>query len=193
MSRKHVLLPVVMVLLSMMAMASVFVYYPLTITAQPTEPGVVFQEGSNAGEPDIGTNTITVEIGDDGASAEVEIHPTYQDNYYKDVLRIYNGDDDSMNVFIIFDSVSNSLPTGSVVKMFVYRDTTRVIELDITNPSTGSPTRIGSLGEEDTWQIDFYVKIPEGESISGAEYKATARLVYTPSSETPPITPSSGR
>ncbi|MEM4425646.1 MAG: hypothetical protein QW335_06675 [Candidatus Nezhaarchaeales archaeon] len=194
MNGRLVLLPVVAMLLATVALASVFVYYPLTITITPTAPGVKFQGGSNAGEADIGTNNIIVNIGPNSTSASVTIHPTYQRNYYKDVLRIYNGDDDAMNVHIIFDSLSNSLPKGSIVKMFFYEeDGTRVKELDITGPTLNYPIQIGQIGSGATWQIDFYVYIPEGTSIDGASYSASARLVYTPSTETPPVSPSSGR
>ncbi|MEM1901940.1 MAG: hypothetical protein QXO38_05510 [Candidatus Nezhaarchaeales archaeon] len=193
MNGRLVLLPVVAMLLATVALASVFVYYPLTIRITPTAPGVIFQEGSNAGKADIGTSNIIVTIGPNSTSASVTIHPTYQHNYYKDVLRIYNGDDDAMNVYIIFDSLSNLLPGGSEVKMFFYQDNTKVKELDITNPTTSSPIPIGQIGSSATWQIDFYVYIPEGTSIDSASYSASARLVYTPSDETPPVSPDSGR
>ncbi|MEM4615261.1 MAG: hypothetical protein QXN25_06685, partial [Desulfurococcaceae archaeon] len=123
-------------LLAMTAtLASVFAYYPLTITVSPTEPGVVFERGSNAGQPDIGEgNTITVSVGANKTSASVTIHPTYRENYYKDVLQIVNNDDNAMNVYIVFTFVSNTLPAGSTVKLFVYEGATRVRELDVTNP-----------------------------------------------------------
>ncbi|MEM1668610.1 MAG: hypothetical protein QXM53_08140 [Thermofilaceae archaeon] len=191
---KHALLPIVTLAITAIVLASVFAYYPLTITARPTAPGVVFEAGSNAGKPDIGTgNTIMVTIGDNKTSASITIHPTYQENYYKDVLRITNGDDNAMNVYIIFTSVSNNLPASSIVKLFVYEGTTEVKELDITNPATNQPISIGSIAAGGTWQIDFYVYIPEGTKITGTSYSASARLVYSPSTETPPVNPSIGR
>ncbi|MEM2697985.1 MAG: hypothetical protein QXF17_01550, partial [Ignisphaera sp.] len=116
--------------------------------------------------------------------------PTYQENYYKNVTVITNSDDNAMNVYLIFDSVSSNLPT---VKLFVYEGTTKVTVLDIASQSIGTPIRVGQIASGKTWQIDLYVKIPEGTSITGAQYQVTARLVYTPSSETPPANPSSGR
>lgn len=189
------LLPVLAVLVTMIALASVFVYYPLTITVQLQAPGVIFETGSNAGKPDIGTgNSITVTLGDNQTSASVTIHPTYQYNYYKDVLRITNNDDNQMSVYLIFTSVSNTLPQGSVVKILVYKEGNKVKEEDITDPRQNNPISIGTLAAGSTWQIDFYVEIPEGTRITGASYTATARLVYTPSSnETPPVNPTSGR
>ena len=181
-------------LLAMTAtLASVFAYYPLTLQVVPTAPGVVFEKGSNAGQPDIGArNTITVSVGANKTSASITIHPTYQENYYKDVLQIVNNDDNAMNVYIVFTSVSNTLPADSVVKLFVYEEDTK-IELDVTNPQLNQPISIGLLGATKVWQIDIYVYIPEGTVITGRSYTADAKLVYTPSTETPPANPAGGR
>ena len=57
--------------------ASVFVYYPATITVSPVIPPVVFATGSNAGQPDLGYgNTIQVITGSNGTKLDVTIHPT---------------------------------------------------------------------------------------------------------------------
>ncbi|MEM1643955.1 MAG: hypothetical protein QXS70_06110 [Desulfurococcaceae archaeon] len=194
MNKRAVLLPTLVLMVSAVALAAVFAYYPLTLQVVPTSPGVVFEPGSNAGQPDIGEgNTITVTIGANKTSASIEIHPTYQENYYKDVLWINNTDDNAMNVYIVFTSVSNTLPTGSIVKLFVYEDTTKVRELDVTNPAVNQPISIGLLGVGRVWQLDIYVYIPEGTDITGASYTANAKLVYTPSAETPPANPAGGR
>jgi len=194
MNKRAVLLPTLVLMVLAVALAAVFAYYPLTLQIVPTPPGVVFEPGSNADKPDIGTeNYITVETGDNGASASVTIHPTYQENYYKDVLRISNNDDDAMNVYIVFTSVSNTLPAGSIVKLFVYEEATRVRELEVTNPAVNQPISIGLLGVGRVWQLDIYVYIPEGTYITGASYTANAKLVYTPSTETPPANPADGR
>ncbi|MEM2528219.1 MAG: hypothetical protein QXG40_02350 [Ignisphaera sp.] len=188
---KQIVVPIAVLLVTSIAFASVFAYYPLTITVSPQAPGVRFGAGSNAGEPDIGTgNTISTTIGQNGTSVSITIHPTYQENYYKNVTVITNSDNNAMNVYLIFDSVSSNLPT---VKLFVYEGTTKVTVLDIASQSIGTPIRVGQIASGKTWQIDLYVKIPEGTSITGAQYQVTARLVYTPSSETPPANPSSGR
>ncbi|MEM1541909.1 MAG: hypothetical protein QW101_02920 [Ignisphaera sp.] len=174
--------------------ASLFAYYPLDITVVPQQPEVRFVTGSNAGKPDIGGNTIIVNIGTSGASASIEIHPTYQETYYKDILGIVNNDNDAMHIYVIFYTYDNSLPVGNRVKMFVYSGATIVKELDITTPTLNTAQYIGQLPIGGSWQIDLYVYIPEGTSITGRSYSASARLVYTPSSgEAPPINPNSGR
>lgn len=194
MHKRNVLIPVLALLATTLALASVFTYYPLTIRALPVAPGVVFEPGSNAREPDIGVgNFIEVVIGDNATSASLTIHPTYQENYYKDIIRIRNGDDDAMRIFLIFTSLNNLLPSGSVIKIFFYEGATKVKELDITNPTLNTPINIGVLSSGTTWQIDVYVYIPEGYSIANAQYSAGAKLVSTPSGETPPSTPSNGR
>ena len=194
MNKRAVLLPTLVLMVSAVALAAVFAYYPLTLQVAPTSPGVVFEPGSNAGQPDIGAgNTIAVTIGANKTSASITIHPTYQENYYKDVLRINNTDGNAMNVYIVFTSVSNTLPTGSIVMLFVYEDTTKVRELDVTNPAVNQPISIGQLGAGRVWQLDIYVYIPEGTYITGASYTANAKLVYTPSTETPPANPADGR
>ncbi|MEM3104945.1 MAG: hypothetical protein QXD69_05535 [Candidatus Bathyarchaeia archaeon] len=193
MYKKFVLAPVLVVLVAMVALASVFVYYPLTINVQPQAPSVVFKEGSNANQFDIRGNTITVEIGANGTSASVTIHPTYQENYYKNVTIIKNVDDNAMNVYIIFTSVTNNLPSDSNITMIIYQDYSIIKSLDIINSDWNKPINVGSMNSGAVWEIDFYVYIPEGKSISGASYRVNAKLVYTPSSETPPSNPGSGR
>ncbi|MEM4430157.1 MAG: hypothetical protein QXM08_03270, partial [Thermofilaceae archaeon] len=79
---RAVLVVAVAVALAMVAVASVFAYYLLDLRVVPTAPGVVFEPGSNAGQPDIGVgNTITVTIGANKTSASIIIHPTYQVSY----------------------------------------------------------------------------------------------------------------
>ncbi|MEM4528575.1 MAG: hypothetical protein QXS23_05235, partial [Desulfurococcaceae archaeon] len=58
MDKKTLITPLLLILATTIATASVFVYYPLDITAQPVAPGVVFEQGSNAGQPDIGAEKI---------------------------------------------------------------------------------------------------------------------------------------
>lgn len=121
------------------------------------------------------------------------IHSSYQHNYYKDVLRVRNRDDDAMNVFVVFYSVASTLPTGSVVRIFIYGDGTRVADIDATDPARNVPIRIGVLGAGKVWQIDVYVYVPEDAEMTGRQYTASARLVFTPSGEVPPVNPSGGR
>lgn len=195
MSYREIVASIIALLITSIALASAFAYYPLTITATPQAPRVVFQTGSNANQPDLGGKTIAVSIGANGTSASVTINPTYRETYYRNVLKLYNGDSRDMSVWIVFTYLSNTLPQGSIVRLFFYDVATnmKVKELDITSPTLNSPISIGSIAAGKTWQIDIYVNITEGISIVGASYSANAKLVYTPSSETPPANPSGGR
>lgn len=201
MERSKIAAPILMMLtftllLASFAMASVFVYYPLTINISPQPPGVVFEPGKNANQADIGIDkSITVNLGHDKTSATITIHPTYQENYYKNVTLIVNNDDSLMNVYLIVrDTNITLLPFGSNVTLFIYSgDYDLINALDITSPSTNTDYFIGSLSENGVWQIDIYVKIPEGTNVAGLTYQVKMSLVYTPSEETPVVTPSQGR
>lgn len=185
---------VALLLIMAVGFASAFTYYPLTMTATPQAPGVVFQAGSNANQPDITVGkTIEVGIGENSTRATVRIHPTYQENYYRDVLRVHNGDSKAMNVYLIVYSLSNGLPQGSQVKALFYQGNNRIATLDLTSPTLNSPMLIGQLPGGATWQVDFYVSVTGGTSIEGASYSVEARLVYTPSGEAPPANPAQGR
>lgn len=181
---KNILIPLAVLAIATVALASVFVYYPLTLQAQPQAPGVVFQPGSNAGHPDIGQNTITVNLGANATSATVRIHPTYQRTYYLDVLRVHNGDNDAMRIWLRVESIQNSLPQGSVVRMIFRQGNTVVYTHEFAN--AGVQVHVGTINAGATWQIDFEVIIPEGTRIANAQFNAQMRLIYTPSTETPP-------
>lgn len=180
---KHIAISLGALALATVALASVFVYYPLQLTAVPQAPGVVFQLGSNAGHPDVGQNTITVTLGASSTSASVEIHPTYQRTYYKDVLRIYNGDNDAMRIWLRVDNAYDTLPTGSTVRIIFREGANIIYSYQIGGTAQ---VQVGTINAGATWEIDFEVQIPEGHSIQNSQFVAHMRLIYTPSSETPP-------
>ncbi len=72
------------------ANAAVFVYYPVGVTAIPQKPDVVFAPGTNAGNTDLGGNTITVNIGVNATNATIVVHPTLEYTYYYDILVVKN-------------------------------------------------------------------------------------------------------
>ena len=168
--------------------ASVFAYYPLSITVSPVQPPIVFALGSNSNKPDLGSDKfITVLPGDNSTSASVTIHPTYQTTYYKDVLRIRNVDTKAYSVYLRVETPITNFPSGSVVNLTIYSSGADRATPPIANVSllsTGT-TYIESLSGGGTWEVDVKVYIPEGSSWPSS---ATARLllIYTPSGETPP-------
>jgi len=180
--------------------ASVFTYYPVTVSISPVPPPVNFTTGSNAGRPDLGAgNTISVSFGASGASATITIHPTFQTTYYKNITLIKNWEPSSggkaYNVYI--KVVSPASPsTVSQAELYIYNKGATRSLTGFPNPapsgtyvanvsllSTGT-TYIGSLNAGSAWAVDVLVYIPEGTTPSSTT--AQIQLIYTPSGETPP-------
>ncbi len=179
--------------------ASVFVYYPASITVSPVSPPVVFAQGSNAGKPDLlGTNTISVSIGQNGASLGVTLHPTYQVTYYKNITIIYNTDSKTYYVYLRVQTPATGLPSGSKLILYIYNANAGrslsgypqptpsgyVTSLDLT---TSGQTQAQITLSSGSWlELDVYVYIPEGTTLPSSPVTAQLLLVYTPSAETPP-------
>ncbi len=178
--------------------ASVFVYYPASITVSPVSPPVVFAAGKNANQPDLLGNTISVNIGQNGASLDVTLHPTYQVTYYKNITIIYNTDSKTYYVYLRVQTPATGLPSGSKLILYIYNaDATRslsgypqptpsgyVASLDLT---TSGQTQAQITLSSGSWlELDVYVYIPEGTTLPSSSVTAQLLLVYTPSAETPP-------
>jgi hypothetical protein len=178
--------------------ASVFVYYPASITVSPVSPPVQFAAGSNANQPDLlGSNMISVNIGSNSTSLDVTLHPTYQVTYYKNITIIYNTDSKIYYVYLRVQTPATGLPSGSKLILYIYNaDATRslsgypqptpsgsVASLDLT---TSGQTQAQITLSSGSWlELDVYVYIPEGNPLP-SPVTAQLLLVYTPSAETPP-------
>jgi hypothetical protein len=187
--------------------ASVFVYYPASITVSPVSPPVQFAPGSNANQDDLGYgNKIAVSIGPNAASLAVTIHPTYQVAYYKNITIIKNVDSRAYYVNLSVQTHvqigDTGLPQGSQLILYIYNaggarslsghpqptPSGSVASLDLTQ--SGYLTTSGSTSQimlsSGSWlELDVYVYIPEGTTLPSS-VKADLLLVYTPSTETPP-------
>ena len=166
------------------ALASVFSYYPVTLTLQATPPPVMFEEGSNAGQADL-SGTITVSIGANQTSLEVTLHPTYQTTYYKDVARLTNTDTtSSYNVWIRVNTAM-ALPAGSTAQMILTDSGgAALLTVDLTTTGTSGPV---TLNAGASLYLDFKFTIPEGTLLASAQgVTADVEAIYTPSAETPP-------
>jgi hypothetical protein len=174
------------------AFASVFVYYPVIVNLSPVNPPIRFQPGSNANQDDLGSgNTIGVDIGPDGASLALSLHPTKQHNYYIDVSRIENTDSKAYYITIRVITAA-SLPPGSVARLLIYNapsggSIVANVNLLATGDTTASATIAASGNPGSVWRIDIYILIPEGLPVSSTF--AEILLIYSPSSETPPTLP----
>jgi hypothetical protein len=183
MRRRVIAAAMLPLLLLTIAYASVFVYYPMTITTTAVEPPVVFDEGSNAGGEDLGGNTIDVSISPQNTSITITLHPTYQETLYKNVSLIKNLDTRAYNVYIrVLTPLSLPSSSSAVLQIRSLDGATVIATVDLL--STGT-TPIGSLAAGDTWSMWVHYTIPE-QSSPPPTTSATLQLIYTPSSESPP-------
>jgi len=202
-ARVSAVLAIAALLLSSLGFASVFTYYPVTVSISPVPPPVSFTTGtgSNAGQPDLGAgNTISVSIGASGASADITIHPTFRTTYYKNITMIKNWEPSSggkaYNVYIRVVTQA-SLPAGSQAVVYIYSQGATRSLTGFPNPAPASgtyvasvsllssgTTSIGPLNPGSAWEVDVLVYIPEGTTPSSTT--AQIQLIYTPSGETPP-------
>ena len=183
-------------------LASVFAYYPVTATLEPTSPPVYFAAGTNANQNDIGSrNTITVTIGSNGTSLSFTVHPTYQTCYWKNITIIKNDDSKAYNIYLRVVTPIRSLPSNAIARIYVYNkgagrslsgyptpEPTSGTSVDLTTTGT-DPTFIGQLSGGSAFEIDVYTYIPEGSTLpspASAQLSAELLLIYTPSGETPP-------
>jgi len=158
--------------------AAVFAYYPIEITITGVQP-VVLSGGSNANQKDLGDNNyIVVQIGGNGASATVTLHPTYQYTYYHDVLQVKNNDN-TKSYYIAFrvTQLISEWPDDSVAKMIVYSGNDKVAEVDLKSGDTTVYQEQLSAGG--TYRIDFYFYYPEGVNLP-SNTPVSVQLIYSP-------------
>jgi flagellar basal body-associated protein FliL len=188
------LIALLMAVVTSIAFASVFVYYPISVQVSAVGTPVKIGYGSNSNKPDLGSdNTIQVNVGEGNASLSIKIHPTYQVSYYKNISIITNTDTKAYNICIrVVTPIA--VPSGGFARLYIYNKgatrsmsgfptpfpTNYVSYIDLT---TTEITCIGSLSGS-VYEIDLYVYTPEGESLPSGT--AELYLIYTPSGETPP-------
>ncbi|MCR6624553.1 MAG: hypothetical protein NDF58_08275 [archaeon YNP-LCB-024-027] len=193
-TRRAVVLALAATIILSIAFSSVFVYYPITAQISPVETPVKLGYGSNAGRPDL-SNTISVTIGSNNASATITIHPTYQVSYYRNITIIKNTDSKAYKVMLNVSSTMNGLPANSKAKLYVFAKGhargfsgwpienlepalgNYITSLDLTTTSTTSEFDLtaGAIVE-----IDILIYIPEGTSPPSSA-TANIYLRYTPS------------
>ncbi len=177
--KQMIVLLVLVTVASTVALASVFVYNPLTININAVSPPVIFEPGSNANQADLASNTIEVTLGANQTSATVTIHPTYQQTYYKNVTLIKNTDTNTYYVWIKVETPA-VLPAGSEAYM-ILNDT---LGTQVNLLATGIYGPITLSGGQ-VLQADFNVTLPEGVALPAAT-TANLKVIYSTSTETPP-------
>jgi hypothetical protein len=189
MEKRKKLLTIVLIALALAVVnASVFTYYPVSITLAPQKPPLIFESGSNTGKPDLFGQTITASIGDASTSLALTVHPTYQTAYYKDIARIKN--QDSSNSYYVAIKVNTPFTGPYEAKLLIYSGSTNVAIVDLL--TTGTTTWLGPISAGSEWSIDLEITILEtGGSSSSApsisQPTASIQLIYSPqNTETPP-------
>ncbi len=165
--------------------ASVFVYYPITLTISPQNPPVVFSSGSNANGRDLWDKTITVSISD-GTSLTIEVHPTLQRNYYYDIAKIKNNDDS--NAYYIKFRVTTPITDSRVDKAYLIINNTNTKAQHIINLKSGEvqPSYWITLSNSDEFRVDLYIVL---NSVESSDITVGVDLIIsTTNAESPPTT-----
>jgi len=176
--------------------ASVFVYYLVTIQVSPTAPPVIFSEGSNANQRDLGSNTITVSISDANTSLSVKVHPTYQVTYYKNITVITNTDSNAYYIKLRVNtpaSDSNLESAYLIVKDsngYTVKDSSgSTVQIDLKSNSETGWINLDAGGK---YTLDLNITYSAGigasyNSAPGSEFTASIQLIYsTTNSEAAP-------
>lgn len=178
---KKLYLLAILALALAVANAAVFVYYPMTVNITGVRP-VVFDYGSNADQPDLGTgNNIAVTLGASNTSVTIGIHPTYEYTYYHNVTLVKNIDT-GKSYYVAFRVTQpiTGWPSDSIAKMIIYgSDNQKKLEIDLKATAGTTTSWIGSLNAGDYYRIDFYIYYPEGNQLP-SNTQVQLQLIYSP-------------
>ncbi len=183
---KHALALLAIAAVASVAFASVFVYYPGSVTAYYQAPPVVWAAGDNTNATDIGGQTIEVNVGPNATELTVSVHPTYEYTYYKNIT-IINNTDTANGYYIairVTQAANISSIAGAEVKLILSNATsTEVIDLSVTGTSTWYYLPAGSHVNVD---IEYY--LPSGVKLPNS-IVFSIQLIYSPTNtEAPPAT-----
>lgn len=162
--------------------ASIFVYYPITLTISPQEPPVIFEKGSNANAKDLWGKTILVNIGDDNTKLTITVHPTLQRNYYYDIAKIHNKDSNTYFVkFRVISPINDERVTSAYLII-------NGIKINLLENNELQPESWIELKGSEKLIVDLYVELA---GYSGGDIEVSVDLIITTTQtvETPPTTP----
>ncbi|MEM2088717.1 MAG: hypothetical protein QXF52_08655 [Thermoproteota archaeon] len=183
-TKEFVVLTILLALAVSVVNAAVFVYYPISITAQWGPRPVYFAEGTNAGGTDLGAgNTITVSLSEEDTSASITVHPSRRGTTrYKDVLRIVNSDTQAYYIGFTVDTAFDD--SAISVAQLIVRTTGGALVGTVDLTSTGTTWVPWTLDASSQLRVDLRFTISSGSSGSDS---ASITLVYSPqNSESPP-------
>jgi hypothetical protein len=163
--------------------ASVFVYYPITLTISPQNPPVVFSSGSNSNKRDLWDKTITVSI-DDDTRLTIEVHPTLQRNYYYDIAKIENKD---TNTYYIKFRVTNPITDDRVDEAYLIINGDYNNKIDLKSGGV-QPNGWIELRDSGEFRVDLYIVL---NSDGSGDITVGVDLIIstTEESATPPTPP----
>jgi len=158
---------------------AVFVYLPGNISIVSVPPPVYFTAGTNANQPDIAGNTISLTIGANQSSFSLTVHPTYQKTYYEDIVKIVNpalpaGD----NYFFGVKVITAVGAPFTIAEMRIFDNANNLILIvDLTSATLqGWPT---ALNDNTQYRVDFMFVLPENVQLPGP-MTVQIELVYSP-------------
>jgi len=156
--------------------AAVFVYQPLSITAKWNGPLVRFDGGTNAGNDDLGGETIEVTISSDGTEASITVHPCRRGRtYYKDILRVVNDRDEAVYVGFSVDTPFDD--SAIIVAQLIVKNATTGVTIDTIDLKAGGTTWVPwTLGSGNELRIDLRFEINSDEIGSD---DASLSLIYS--------------
>ncbi len=168
------------------ANASVFVFLPVQVSVNPTQPPVIFVSGSNAGQPDL-SGTIDVSVGANASSLVLTVHPTYQTTYYYNISLVKNNST-TTTYYIKFNvQTPLSLPSGSQAYLVVAAPNGSIYKIDLIAGGV-QPNGWIALSAGDTLRLDLEFIIPEGVQLPSSA-SAQVGLVYSSVQESTIPTP----
>ena len=183
MRRKLIVLLAIATLVSIVN-ASVFVYYPINLKISPQQPPVVFIPGSNSDGTDLWGSTITVNIGGGGTNLSIEVHPTLQRNYYYDIVKIRNNDNN--NAYYLKFRVISPISDERVSEAYLIIGGDYSEKIDLKQGGL-QPSVWFTLSTSSELRVDLYLVLT---GYTGGGITVEVDLIYsTTNTEVPPEPP----
>lgn len=173
--------------------ATVFVYYPISVTVSPQPPPVIFRPGTNANKTDLWGETIEVIVEDYGTKLTITVHPTVQRNYYYDIVKIFNRDEN--NAYYAKFRVLTPITDERISKAYliVVNETEDIVSMIDLMSSGLQPDVWIELNAYSILRVDLYLELTDYELTDyqdGDPVTAKIDFIYSPTNtEEPPLTP----
>ncbi len=186
MNRKSLYLMAGLALALALVNAAVFVYYPVSIGLSPQKPPVYFDLGSNANQKDLWGNTISVSLSQANTNLAIQVNPTYQVNYYKNIT-VIKSQDTSNTYYILFDVTDAIDDTNVTTAELIVSDSSGTPIATIDLKSTGvQPSSWITVNPGETLTVSLEITITPDSGVtystspSLADGSATVKLIYSP-------------